>query len=244
MKRVFLISVVMLSMISTFGCACYSPVFRNPCISPFGLCANGSGGVVDYIDGGVDHSVSCGGVSESCGGVVYETACEPCVTPSYGGHFSCGRVGCRVGYPCSNCVLQLTGGVRMIGEAALSAAATPFLVVGNVLCSAGKGYESFPDCGCGNEIYLGDNCYQSHDFIDPCSPCGSIDEGCKNGTIQNGIQFDDPNTPNQNVIKKQSINNTQNNSEQKIVIVSPKKQPTLTNKKTNIRQATYIINQK
>jgi hypothetical protein len=236
MKRNFLISIVLLSILSTVGCTCYSPLgLRNPCISPFGVCAHGSGGVVDYIDGGIDHS-------GSCGEVISESVCDPCAAPVYQNHIACGGIGCQNGAPCANCLVQLANGVRLVGEAALTAAATPFLVVGNVLCTAGRGYETFGSCGCSNEIYLGDNCYQTHDFIDPCSPCGTTKTTCQNcsGHIQDGIQFE--NIPAQSQTTAKKISN------QKIIITNPKqqivKQPAFTTQKGNIKQAAYIINPK
>ncbi|MDR1484245.1 MAG: hypothetical protein LBT09_05435 [Planctomycetaceae bacterium] len=247
MKRIFLISIALLSIVSTLGCACYAPGFRNPCLSPLGVCSHGSG-VVDYIDGGIDHSGSCG---ESSGTVVYEASCDPCSAPVYQNHIACGRIGCQNGNPCSNCIVQLANGVRLVGEAALSAAATPFLIVGNALCSVGKSCETFANCGCSNEIYLGDNCYQAHDFIDPCSPCGQTATSCQNcsGTIQDGIQFENPQrNQTQTNIQKQSFVVPSNKSGQKVVLTTPKqqiiKQPAFTVQKGNIKQAAYIVNQK
>ncbi|MDR2761935.1 MAG: hypothetical protein LBB88_04990 [Planctomycetaceae bacterium] len=245
MKRNFLIFIMLLSIVSTIGCACYSPVgFRNPCLFP-GVCAHGSGGVVDYVDGGIDHTGACGET------IVCETTCDPCTPQVYQNHIACGRVGCQSGYPCSNCIVQLADSVRLVGEAALSVVATPFLVVGNVLNSAGRNCEIFPSCGCGNEIYLGDNCYQSHDFVDPCSPCSPSITGCQNcsGTIQDGIQFENSNpTTNQSSMKKQSIIVPPNRLEQKVITTTTKqqivRQPTYINQKGNIKQATYIVNQK
>ncbi|MDR0390720.1 MAG: hypothetical protein LBH59_02350 [Planctomycetaceae bacterium] len=241
MKRIFLILVVLLSIASTVGCACYSPVgYRNPCFSPLGVCANGAGGVVDYVDGGIDHS-------GACGAVVCEPSCDPCGMPTYQSHIACGRMGCQNGYPCSNCLEQFADGVRLVGEAALSAAATPFLVVGNVLCSASRGCEVFSNCGCSNEIYLGDNCYQTHDFIDPCSPCSPTTTGCEScsGTIQNGIQFE--NSTIQSSTKKQPMIITSNQATQKVVATQKRqvvKQPAFVMPKGNIKQAAYIVNQK
>jgi hypothetical protein len=199
--------------------------------------------VVDYVDGGIDRTGSCG---EPLVTNVCETVCDPCAAPVYQGHAACGMIGCQNGYPCSNCLVQLADGVRLVGEAALSAAATPFLVVGNVLCSAGRSCETFKGCGCSNEIYLGDNCYQTQDFIDPCSPCSPTTTGCQNcpTVIQNGIQFENsPAQQTQSIIKKQSQTN------QKVVITAPKqqiiKQPTfITPQGNNIKQAAYNINQK
>ncbi|MDR1479926.1 MAG: hypothetical protein LBJ00_13410 [Planctomycetaceae bacterium] len=244
MKRMFFILVALTTLVSTIGCACYSPGFRNPCISPFGLCANGLGGTIDYVDGGIDRTGACG---DSCGAVVYENTCDPCAPPVYQNHVACGGVGCVSGNPCANCLVQLADGVRLVGEAALSAAATPFLVVGNILCSAGRGYETFPGNCCSNEIYLGDNCYQSHDFVDPCSPCGSSNNNCPNcsGTIQDGIHFETPAAPqSQPSAKNQPTIIQSNRSGQKVVTTGTKqqviKQPVFINQNKNIKQAAYI----
>lgn len=247
MKRISFILVALVTIVSTLGCACYNPGFRNPCMSPFGICANGMGGTVDYVDGGIERTVACG---DSCGTVVYEATCDPCAPSVYQGHVACGGIGCMNGRPCSNCLVQLADGVRLVGEAALSAAATPFLVVGNILCSAGRGSESFSGYGCSNEIYFGDNCYQTHDFVDPCSTCGSSTNNCPNcsGTIQDGIQFETPSAPQiQPSAKKQPTIIQQNRSGQKVVSTGTKqqliKQPVFINQKRTIKQATYIVDQ-
>ncbi|MDR2345013.1 MAG: hypothetical protein LBE18_03015 [Planctomycetaceae bacterium] len=232
MKRTFLIIIVLLFTVQMFGCACYTGI-RNPCISPLGICGHSHTGMTtDYIDGGIDRTGLCG---ESSGAMLCDTVCDPCAVPVYQNHFACGKLNCQNGYPCSNCLVQLADGVRLVGEAALSAAAAPFLIVGNTLCSVGRGgYEPFSGCGCSNEIYLGDNCYQSHDFVDPCSPCSPSNTSCQNcsNVIQNGIQFE----------------NSSNSPELKGVITSQKqqriKQPTYINQRGNIKQAAYIVNQK
>ncbi len=164
---------VVLLLFSASGCVCQPG---------YGLCGSVMHqGVVDYVDGptGADCGANCGpGVGGYVGGT--------CVPHGMNN--------------CASCLGAIGNGVRVIGEGAFSLAASPFIVLGSLISGGPCGYETFPNCGCSNEIYYGDNCYQSHDFCDPCADsCGdsygspmAARSGCAtcSGGYTEGVQFD------------------------------------------------------
>lgn len=180
MKRFLLLGFVLFTAISLSGCACYGPGFGygygGACGSGYTDCPG-----VDYVDGGAGASeADCGagcssGYTVGCGG-------------SVGGLNSCS--------PCVSCLSCVGDGIRVLGEGALGLVMAPFVLVGNILCNACHGYESYPNCGCSNEVYYGDNCYQPHDFCDPCA-CGAVagngHRGCAqcSGGYTEGVQAAD-----------------------------------------------------
>lgn len=148
MKRTGLIGVVLLLCLSlsTTGCLCGG--FARPCGPMFGCAAPAAVGVVDYVDG------ANGG---DCG------TCAPAPVVGYG-YPACG-------YPSGTCLATIGSGIISVGEGAVCLAASPFILVGKLICGGACGYERYPTCGCSSESYYGDNCYQAHDFSDPC--CGN-----------------------------------------------------------------------
>lgn len=167
MKRVLLLALVLLSSVSIVGCACYTPGSARPCST--GMC--GTVGVVDYVDGGPGAcEADCGA---TCGG--------GCV--GYGNYRQ------SPGTDCLQCVGE---SIRVVGEGVLGIAAAPFIVAKHMICSGCNGYESYPNCGCSNEVYYGDDCYQMHDFCDPCACGGTVkgNSGCAtcNGGYSEGVQ--------------------------------------------------------
>ena len=137
------------------GCACY-PGYGYGC--PPGICTSPlTRGPVDYVDGGPGAcGANCGagqavGCTESCGGI---NVCS--------------------GDPRFPCLYILRHRVRAIGETALAIAAAPFVITGHIVCAAIYSHEAYPNCGCSNEVYYGDNCAQAHD----CAPCrGGVTRG-------------------------------------------------------------------
>lgn len=170
MNRILMLGSLLLTVLGTVGCACYGPGYgygncANPCgnvIAPYSCGPSSCGGVgVDYVDGGP------GGGNADCGGSNYQGSCGP--------QYGCGtQNGCgqSLGYGAGSCV---GSGLRTIGEGAVGLVAAPFILVGGLLNTGSGG--TFAGCGCSNEVYYGDNCYQPHDFCDPCggNGCGS---GC------------------------------------------------------------------
>ncbi|MDR2756458.1 MAG: hypothetical protein LBC20_12185 [Planctomycetaceae bacterium] len=67
---------------------------------------------------------------------------------------------------CSNCLSNLLNSVFVLGEGAFCLAASPFVLVGNLLCNACGNYETQFPC-CSNEVYYGDNCEAQY----PTNPC-------------------------------------------------------------------------
>lgn len=150
MKRFILSGVLLFSALFMTGCACYPGLGWGGgcCTSPYTY------GPVDYVDGIPD------GGEANCG-TSYGSGCygaNPCMTYS-----SC--------TPCVDLLRCVGHSVRVLGEGALTVVAAPFVIVGHVICSTCTGYESYPNCGCSNEVYYGDNCLQQHDLCDPC--CGN-----------------------------------------------------------------------
>ncbi len=150
--------------------------------SPSGTIANPCGsipctigpGVVDYVDGG-----SCAG-DAPCGG--------------------CGYV--RDGQ-CGQCLGRLGNGIGVVGGAALDLVAAPVVLASKIVAGGSCVYETYPNCGCSNEVYYGDNSLQAHDFCDPCgtvgggtvgfaasSGCSSCNGGFTEGIQSNGIQME------------------------------------------------------
>lgn len=187
MKRVGIFTIVGLLVMSTLGCACG---YRT-CGSNYGCNGFVANRVVDYVDGPIG-----GGIAE-CGDGCY-TDCGPCdatsVCSSPCGIASCGSANCH------SCAPYLENSLRTIGRGALTVVAAPFIVVGQIFNGGnGCGYETYPNCGCSNEIYYGDNCLQCHDFCDPCgnvSACGcggsAANSGCSrcSGGYVEGIHFE------------------------------------------------------
>lgn len=182
MKRILFFGVVILTAVSTIGCACYSPGFGRSC----GL--SRACGPVDYVDGGP------GACEANCGGS-YATGCGS-------SHTSCGS---SLGVtPCADCLVCIGNGIRVVGEGALAIAASPFIIARHVICAGCNGYGSYPNCGCSNEVYYGDNCYQAHDICDPCgcspSPCTTTTgtsgcSHCNNNGYSEEIQPDSHSVP-------------------------------------------------
>ncbi|GHT35879.1 hypothetical protein FACS189427_06250 [Planctomycetales bacterium] len=150
---IMLLSAVLLTGLSS-GCACY-PGYGYGC--PSGVCTSPlTRGPVDYVDGGQNaRGADCG------------STCTGGNNAYYGGINSA-----YCGYPC---LYNIGYGIRVIGEGALAVAAAPFVITGHIICATFNGYESYPNCGCSNEVYYGDNCAQAHD----CAPCSS---GATRGT--------------------------------------------------------------
>ncbi len=152
MNKKLILGALLFAVVGTFGCACYNPCntggYCGSVIAPYSCGPSSCGGRgIDYVDGGPNAGYAdCGG--GGCG-VRF---------PSYG--YGCGR--------------HVVNGIRVIGEGAVGLVAAPFVLVGSLIKDGC--YASYPNCGCSNEIYYGDNCYQPHDFCDPCgngcNPCG------------------------------------------------------------------------
>jgi len=160
MNKILLLGGLLLSILGTVGCACYSPGYGpgygygncgNPCsgaIAPYSCGPSSCGGQgVDYVDGGpAAGNADCGGN----------------YSPGY-----CGSPnGCNGYYGSGDCGRCVGNGLRVIGEGAVGLVAAPFVFVGSLLNCGG--YGNYSGCGCSNEVYYGDNCYQPHDFCDPC----------------------------------------------------------------------------
>ncbi|MDR1271373.1 MAG: hypothetical protein LBK82_17840, partial [Planctomycetaceae bacterium] len=164
MKRAGIVGVVLLLSLSVAGCSCYTGGYGRSGV-PYGY---GSviqqNGVVDYVDG---NSATC---DTDCGTGYANYGCTS--------YRPCGLSNCAA------CLGNLVNGVFVLGEGAFCLAAAPFALVGNLLCGGYGGYEMFPNYGCGNEVYYGDNCYQPHDF---CNPCAGVDPcGCGGGAASSG----------------------------------------------------------
>jgi hypothetical protein len=166
MKRAGIFGVVLLLSLSVAGCACYTGNYGGYGRSgvPNGCGSIVHNGVVDYVDGNSEAcNTDCGTgyVNYGC------TAYRPCGLSN-----------------CAACLGNLVNGVFALGEGAFCLAAAPFVLVGNLLGGGYGGYEMFPNYGCSNEVYYGDNCYQPQDF---CNPCSGVDScGCGSGTASNG----------------------------------------------------------
>ncbi len=165
MKNIHLIGLCALLVLSCLGCACGFP--GGPC-NTFSYMGPG---VVDYVDGGM-----CAGeaVCGDCGIVTNSIGCNTCGGMGYG-------VGRMRGANRGQCLNRVGNGIAVVGGAALDLAAAPFVVAGKIL-TGGCCYETYPNCGCSNEVYYGDNCYQAHDFSDPCA-CGGV---VNSGTVAGG----------------------------------------------------------
>jgi hypothetical protein len=166
MKRAGIVSVVLLLCLSVAGCACYSGYYNSygRLGVPYGYGSVKHNSVVDYVDGNT-------GTCETDCGTGYAnydcTSYRPCGLSN-----------------CANCLGNLVNGIFVLGEGAFCLAVTPFVMVGNLLCGGYGGYEIFPHNSCSNEVYYGDNCYQSHDL---CDPCGNVDAcGCVDGVASSG----------------------------------------------------------
>ena len=174
MNKILLLGGLLLSVLGTVGCACYGPgygSFGDPCgsaITPYRY-----GGIgVDYVDGGP------GAGNTDCGGHFSRGYCGP-------GHL--------VGGDCGRCIAN---GLRVIGEGAVGLVAAPFVLVGSLInCGA---YGNYYGSGCSNEAYYGDNCYQPHDFCDPCGGTAighaPSSAGCSqcSGGYSEGVQPGEP----------------------------------------------------
>lgn len=190
MKRAIFLGIALLTIIPLVGCACYGPGFGyKGCSVPYGC------GPVDYVDGGpCAGEANCGGgYAGDCG---YPSSCGT----SYGAS------------PCTDCLRCIGQSIRVVGEGALAIAAAPFVIVGHVICAGCNGYESYPNCGCSNEVYYGDNCTQMHDYCDPCG-CGgtrTATSGCSNCSggyvegVQPTIETQSPAAPHQTMYPRRS----------------------------------------
>ncbi|MDR0871484.1 MAG: hypothetical protein LBN39_11905 [Planctomycetaceae bacterium] len=169
MKRTGLIGVVLLLCLSlsTTGCLCGR--YARPCGPILGCASPVGAGVVDYVDG------QPGACEADCG-----TNCAPAAGygtyPRYYG-----------GNP-FGCLNTIGNGIANVGEGAVCLAASPFIFVGKIITGGCYGYEWYPNCGCSGEVYYGDNCYQQHDFCNPCA--GAATTGCSrcSGGYSEGIQ--------------------------------------------------------
>ena len=162
MNKILLLGGLLALVLGTIGCACYAPgygagnygVSCGNVIAPYSCGPSSCGGAgVDYVDGGP------GAANANCAG---------CYSSGYMGYrgFQSGYYG---NGDCRRCI---TNGLRVVGEGAVGLIAAPFVLVGSLFnCGA---YANFQGCGCSNEVYYGDNCYQPHDFCDPCAgnACG------------------------------------------------------------------------
>ncbi len=176
--RAPLLSISLILLIFSTGCVCQPGYYGGPL--GCGSILN-PGGVVDYVNGpiGADCGTNGGLVVGPLVGTAAGTACISHGVPN-----------------CGSCLGTVASGVRVIGEGAFSLAASPFLLLGSLISGGPCGYEAYPNCGCGSEIYYGDNCYQPHDFNDPC--CGTYSgtsvagSGCANcaGGHTEGIRYD------------------------------------------------------
>jgi hypothetical protein len=167
MKRAGIVGVVLLLSLSVAGCACYPGYYSGygRLGMPYGCGSVVNNGVVDYVDGnaGTCETADCGTGYANYGCTSY----RPCGLSN-----------------CANCLGNLVNGIFVLGEGAFCLAAAPFVMVGNLLCGGYGGYEMYPNCGCSNEVYYGDNSYQPHDL---CDPCGNVDVcGCTNGVASSG----------------------------------------------------------
>ncbi|MDR3199640.1 MAG: hypothetical protein LBU34_17370 [Planctomycetaceae bacterium] len=179
MKHVKIIGVFLLLSVFIAGCACHSGYYGTykPFFAPYGSVPQN--GFVDYVDG-IPTANDC-----STG---YVNPCNP--------YRPCGLTNC------ANCIGNIVNGVFALGEGAFCLAASPFILVGNLLCGGYGGYEMFPNSGCSNELYYGDNCYQTQDLCDPCAgvdpnACNySATAGCSNcnNNYSEGIQFQNDNS--------------------------------------------------
>lgn len=173
MKQVAILGMVLLLAAYSAGCACLSPgcgmnggrVYEGSCcetIAPYSCGPSSCGGMgVDYVDGGPGAGLANCGSYNACG---MNMGC-------YGG-------GCGMG-----CLSAVGNVVHVVGDGVLTIAASPFVLVGHLFANCGSrgGYGGCGGlsngCGCSNEVYYGDNCYQPHDFCDPC-----MGESCGCGT--------------------------------------------------------------
>lgn len=190
MKQTGIFGVLLLLFLPAMGCVCQpgyyggncaNPCQPNACGVPWGCGSIIHQGVVDYVNGPPG-----GGEAEcGCGG--------SCATP-------CGSVCGSCTSNCGSCLGTLGNGILVLGEGAFSLAASPFILAGHVIRGGPCGYETYANCGCSNEVYYGDNCYQQHDFCDPCAgscdPCGCgtsvATTGCSrcaNG-YREGVQYE------------------------------------------------------
>ncbi|MGL4595265.1 MAG: hypothetical protein ACRCUY_11085, partial [Thermoguttaceae bacterium] len=193
------------------GCTCYPGGNGNYGCGPFGCAMPANVGPIDYVDGNTGYNgyspkiarqcaLPCDQVSAcdpcapaTCEPMTNEIACnDPCAP-------TCEQITCKPnGFARQQPIYLGSGigsgvhlnnfgtGVRVLGEGVLSLAATPFILTGKILTCGGRGYETYSNCGCSNEVYYGDNCYQPHDFANPCnsmqscspSPCDISCEPC------------------------------------------------------------------
>ncbi|MDR0337250.1 MAG: hypothetical protein LBI18_09190 [Planctomycetaceae bacterium] len=166
MKRTRIVGVILLLSLFVAGCTCYNGYYGGYGRSgvPYGCGSVIHNGVVDYVDGNsapCDTDCATGYTNYGC------TSYRPCGLSN-----------------CANCLGNLVNGVFVLGEGAFCLAAAPFALVGNLLCGGYGGYEIFPYNSCSNEVYYGDNCYQPHDF---CNPCDNVDScGCGSGAASSG----------------------------------------------------------
>lgn len=191
MKRAAFFSVIVLTVLSMTGCACYGPGYgyKGSCASSCSPCGSNQMGI-DYVDGFPGACEADCGSAPSCG-PASGYAQPGCGGSSYNGYNTAGS--------CSSCLKGVGEGLKVLGEGALAVVSAPFVLAGHVLCgnSCGNGGaygggSTYPNCGCSNEVYYGDNCYQPHDFCDPCG-CGGPTNGSTNcpncaGGFTEGIQ--------------------------------------------------------
>ncbi|GHT22627.1 hypothetical protein FACS189419_05450 [Planctomycetales bacterium] len=162
-NRLSALCIGVLFILSSVGCMC-TPGYRPCGIGGIG-CAGP--GVYDYYNNG-NYCSDCR--QSSCVTGCDETAaCNPCEeVDSYSPCSAHGAVNC------GSCLGNLGTGVVLVGRGVLNVAAAPFLLVGNLLSKDYGCAERFNGNCCG-EAYYGDNCYQPHDFNDPCN--GSVQGG-------------------------------------------------------------------
>ena len=179
MKKLFVLCVTML-MAFSLGCVSCGPGYGR-------LCAPGP---VNYVDGNGGQLNHCGPGVNPC-----TSSCATSCGNSYGSSY--GSPHCLPA--ARECAARICYGMRILGEGALNVVAVPFIIVGDVLTGCGScapGYAPYNsgDC-CSSEVYYGDNCYQAHDFNDPCGCNGmSPMSGCSrcSDTTTDGMQFEPP----------------------------------------------------
>ena len=152
MKRVLFSVAALVVILSSTGCLC------NPCRGPIFAGHGMHGGGVVYEDGGCDSCMDGGncGMVTGCGlmpggyGVTYGPPCYPIAT---------------------NCTRSLLNAAHSVGQLAVGVVTLPIGMVGSIFNWGACGV--YPGCGCGSEVYYGDNYIGGG-----CDPCAT---GCGNG---------------------------------------------------------------
>jgi hypothetical protein len=166
MKRIHFVGIVLLLCVSLTATGCLHGRYARPYSfgTPYSGGCTACGETAPYE--GIAECTDCGNVG--CGTVDYG------VRPPYR-------------HRCGSCLARLGEGIADIGEGAVCIITSPFIIAKKLLCGGICGYETYPGCGCGSEVYYGDYGYGDYG----CNPCGSaVSSGCTScGGVHNGIQY-------------------------------------------------------